>query len=86
MTGWRGGSPWLCEMTGLDEEILSAHASDDRFRLCTLYLKAGELKQSEGDTEAACFLFTQAYVYGLETGNADKEAARARLVAHGREL
>ena len=69
----------------LDDEIMQAHAIDDRYRLCSLYLKAGEVKEADGDADAACFLYTQSYVYGLETGNDDRDKARARLVAHGRD-
>lgn len=72
-------------MPDLDDEIIEAHSDDDRHRLCTLYLKAGEVKEATGDIDAACFLLTQAYVYGLETGNKDCARARAKLVAHGRD-
>lgn len=72
-------------MPNLDDEIMQAHARNDRHRLCTLYLKAGEMKEAAGELDAACFLFTQAYVYGLETGNSDCSKARAKLVAHGRD-
>ena len=72
-------------MPDLDDEIMQAHASDDRHRLCTLYLKAGTVKEAAGEIDAACFLFTQAYVYGLETGNEDRAKVQARLIAYGRE-
>ena len=64
---------------------MQAHAGDDRHRLCTLYLKAGTVKEAAGEIDAACFLFTQAYVYGLETGNEDRAKVQARLIAYGRE-
>ena len=72
-------------MPDLDDEIMQAHACDDRHRLCSLYLMAGEIKEAAGETDAACFFYTQSFVYGLETGNEDRDAAHARLVALGRE-
>lgn len=65
---------------------MAAHAADDRFTLSSLYLNAGELKLADGSIDAACFLFTQAYVYGLDAGNeAATTAARKALVKHGRD-
>lgn len=72
-------------MQDLDDEIMQAHGKDDRHRLCGLYLKAGEVKEAAGEIDAACFLFTQAYVYGLETGNEDRMKAQAKLIAYGRD-
>ena len=70
----------------LEADIVRAHDTDDRHRLCTLYLKAGELLEADGDIDAACFLFTHAYVFGLDSGNQDDcRAARAKLVMHGRD-
>ncbi len=71
---------------GLDEEIVQAHLADERHRLCTLYMKAGEIKEAAGEIDAACFLFTQAYVFGLDSDNRkDRNRARAKLVAYGRD-
>lgn len=65
---------------------MAAHAADDRFSLSGLYLEAGELKLADDNIDAACFLFTQAYVYGLDAGNeAAGSAARRALVKHGRD-
>ena len=70
----------------LDDEIMLAHDAEDNERLSALYLKAGQVKESGGNIDAACFLFTQAYVYGLDGGNRQaSQEARARLVAHGRD-
>ncbi len=70
----------------LDTAIMAAHDADDRARLSALYLQAGELKLAEGDVNAACFLFTQAYVYGLDGGNDEaRHAAHTHLVKHGRD-
>ncbi len=76
-------------MTGpadLDKRIMAAHAADDRAALAALYLEAGELKETKGDIAAACFLFTQAYVYGLDSGAAAaRDHAHAKLVHYRRD-
>jgi hypothetical protein len=70
----------------LDSAIMAAHEADDRHRLSALYLQAGELKLAAGDVDAACFLFTQSYVYGLDGGNDEaSRAAHQHLIKHGRD-
>ncbi len=70
----------------LDAAILQAHREDDRVRLAQLYFKAGDIEEQAGDIDAACFFYTIAYVYGLETEQAEpRDQAHARLVTHGRE-
>jgi predicted ATPase len=69
----------------LEKQILDAHARDDHDQLCRLYLQAGQLKEAGSEIDAACFLYTQAYVYGLETGNPALREAHQRLVRYGRE-
>ena len=76
----------VSDASALDRRIKAAHAADDRAALSTLYLKAGELKEAEGDIAAACFLYTQAYVFGLDSRAVEaRDLAHAKLVRYGRE-
>lgn len=56
------------DMAGLDTLILSAHAADDRAALATLYGAAAQAFNAGGDLQSACFFYTQAYVFALESG------------------
>ena len=76
----------VTEKADLDCRILAAHAADDRVALAKLYLEAGEMMDANGDLAAACFLYTQAYVFGLESGAAEaRDHAHAKLVRYGRD-
>ena len=69
-------------MTPLDTRLLAAHAARDAAALVTLYAEAAD---SAPDPEARAFYLTHAMVFALETGHANSDALRARLVAQGRE-
>ena len=70
----------------LNRAIMAAHDADDRHLLSMLYLQAGEMKLTAGDIDAACFLFTQSHVYGLDGGNEEaSHAAHRHLVKQGRD-
>lgn len=73
------------DVAGLDAALLAAHAAGDEAALARLYARAGDLAEAAGETDAACFFLTQAYVFALATGAAGSEALHARLAAHGRE-
>lgn len=66
----------------LDAALLAAHARRDAGALIGLYTKAGEAAQS---ADAACFYFTQAFIFALEAGDARALSLQARLHALGRE-
>jgi hypothetical protein len=74
------------DRVSLDSDLLAAHALGDPGGLVTLYLKAGDLMDAEGDIDAACFYLTHAMVFAFEAGDARAGAIQHRLVAHGREL
>lgn len=65
----------------LDARLLEAHARGDRAALVTLYAEAGA---TAGSVDAACFYYTQAYVYGLELDHQEVPALFRRLQAQGR--
>ncbi len=68
-------------MTDLDARLLAAHARGDQAALVTLYAQAGE---AAGSVDAACFFYTQAYIYGLELGHPDVPRLYDKLRAEGR--
>jgi len=73
------------DKTGLERRILAAHARNDGAALAELYERgaAGWLRQ--GDTDAAAFYLTQAYVFALDAGTPGVDRLRSRLIAMGRE-
>ena len=70
----------------LDIQIHTAHEACNGEALAVLYRDAGLAEESLGNTDAACYFFTLAYVFALEVGD-DVTAidVRARLVGYGRE-
>ena len=66
--------------------MLRAHRDQDLDALPGLYLQAARLRESEGEIDAACFFYTQAYVYALDCGDTDNaNQARLKLKAFGRD-
>ncbi|MEM7631507.1 MAG: hypothetical protein AAF227_05740 [Pseudomonadota bacterium] len=68
-------------MSTLEARLLNAHMRRDRAALVALYQEAAD----SAEPAARPFFLTQAYVYALETGHADVDTLRARLVAMGCE-
>jgi hypothetical protein len=68
--------------TALDDQLLLAHARDDRSALVGLYARAAEVAN---DRDAACFYLTHAYVFALEKGDPRAQVLHAQLKAEGRE-
>ena len=68
-------------MSELDEQLLDAHARDDRTALVDLYTQAAD---AENDVDAACFFLTHAFVFALEIGDARADDLRARLQVYNR--
>ena len=69
----------------LEERLLQAHARDDRAALVELYTEAANLREAEGDIDAACFFLTHAYIYALELAHSATAPLKRRLSEHGRE-
>jgi hypothetical protein len=75
-----------CEkLRALEKALLAAHASDDHRELVKLYWEAGQMKEETGDIDAACFYYTHAYVFALETGDPASANILGKLVEHGRD-
>ena len=66
----------------LEHDLLKAHTEKDSFKLCALYAKAAD---RQCDVNTACFLATQAYIFGLQSNNPLVESLHAFLKKHGRE-
>ena len=71
--------PWQQACSELDEQLLSAHARDDREALVGLYKQAAAAAESRHDPEAARFYLTHAYVFALDTGSAEYLDLKQRL-------
>lgn len=70
----------------LERRLLDAHAAGDLMALVAHYTEAADLRDAEGDIDAACFYLTHAYVFALQTGVDDADALQQRLYEHGREV
>lgn len=67
------------------DALLGAHTAGDAPALIGLYAEAAALAEAAGALDAACFYWTHAHVYALETGDPRAAALRAVLKRHGRE-
>lgn len=76
--------PCLTDDSELHRQLLEAHAAQDPRRLMALYAQAGANRESRGDTDAACFYLTHAYIYAMELDAPELAALQVRLAAYGR--
>ena len=69
----------------LNAAIEVAHGEGRLDRLAADYARGGALYERQGEADAACFFWTQAYIFALDAG-ADPlaEAMRKKLQAFGR--
>ena len=72
------------ERQALDADIVAAHGAGDPVRLARLYRKAADALDRQGEGEAACFFYTQAYVFALDGGLEDAADLATMLRARGR--
>lgn len=70
----------------LDARLLKAHAERDQRSLVQLYTQAADDKEKQGDIDATCFFLTQAFIFALESGDANAADLNQRLVNYGREV
>ncbi len=73
------------EADQLESALLEAHERGDTRDLVELYEQAAELKARMEEPDAAAFLYTQAYVFALESGHERVTAIRQILISLGRE-
>ncbi|MGI9504153.1 MAG: hypothetical protein ACR2RE_13985, partial [Geminicoccaceae bacterium] len=69
----------------LESSIKAAHAADRLDRLATVYAESAKLYERQGEIDAACFFWTQAYVIALDAGiDSLADGMEAKLTAFGR--
>ncbi len=69
----------------LDKALLAAHAREDLAELVRLYTLAADRFEATGDTSAACFYLTHAFVFALQSGAPQADPLNQRLYRHGRD-
>ena len=69
----------------LNRVLLQAHEEGDQEKLARLYQTLAYRLEAQGDSDAACFFMTQAYVFGLAVGSPDAASTWEFLRDHGRE-
>ncbi len=69
----------------LDEALLAAHEARNGAAISTLYGKAGDQAEAQGQIDEACFFWVQAYVFALEAGLPSAQEFGAKLKRYGRE-
>ena len=75
-------------MTAQDLEnlLLEAHARHDGASLARLYAEAAAHSEQQERIDEACFRYTQAYVFALESGLGSLASdVHSRLLRYGRE-
>lgn len=75
----------MMDSTQLDAALIAAHDAGDQAALVQLYRDAGEEREEAGDIDAACFYYTHAYVFALESGHEATGELLNRLVRYGRD-
>lgn len=73
------------DRAALDAALIAAHEARDHARLVALYGEAADRAEAAGETDAACFFLTQAYVFALASSASEAAVLHARLMARGRE-
>lgn len=69
----------------LNATVEEAHDDGRLDKLAVSYAEGGALYERQGETDAACFFWTQAYVFALDAGAAPlADAMRVKLQAFGR--
>ena len=69
----------------LDSTIRTAHATGSLEQLAKGYAESAELYERQGEIDAACFYWTQAYVIALDAGiDGLADGMKAKLGAFGR--
>ncbi|MGI9373276.1 MAG: hypothetical protein ACR2OJ_12330 [Hyphomicrobiales bacterium] len=70
----------------LNSRILKEHEKENYSVLADLYKQAGEMAEAHDEIDEACFFFTTAYVFALDTGQTSLCAdLHEKLLNYGRE-
>ncbi|MFK7993260.1 MAG: hypothetical protein AB8B87_03920 [Granulosicoccus sp.] len=73
---------WQAAYCELHDELLYAHAHDDKHALVTLYTHAADMAELHSDMGAARFYLTQAFIVALEIAHPEHLALEKRLDAY----
>lgn len=73
---------WQPQHRDLDEQLLAAHAADNKEALVSLYTQAADIAEALDDNSAARFYLTHAYIFALDIGHAEYVTLQARLDAY----
>jgi hypothetical protein len=69
----------------IEAAIQRHHAAGRLEALAASYARGAALYESQGEVDAACFFWTQAYVFALDAGVGPlADAMRAKLASFGR--
>ena len=75
----------MAAVSELDTRLDAAIASGDDHRICTVYGDIANWHREQGNTDGACFFWTQALVYAMVDGDDRAESGLRDLLAqHGR--
>lgn len=75
----------MSNQDALAARLDAAHASGDDGEISAVYRDIAEHCREEGNTDGACFFWTQALVFALVAGDVAAESAlRVLLAQHGR--
>ncbi len=72
------------DLKTLEQQLLTAHASQDLAVLVNLYTMAADAAVSRDDHDAAGFYLTHAFVFALEAGAPEAPGLNKRLADQGR--
>ncbi|GHA46199.1 hypothetical protein GCM10008927_09270 [Amylibacter ulvae] len=75
----------MVDLVALNTELLAAHATKDGAKIAHIYKQAGDDALDAGKIDTACFYFTHAYVFALESNCAELDDIHTILKKYGRE-
>lgn len=71
--------------TDLDAALIAAHQQHDAPHIARLFEQAGNLEAAAGNEDAACFFWTNGYIWALEAGIPLARDLHNKLRERGRE-
>lgn len=73
------------DLGALDARLQAQHRDNDLAGMALSYARGGDGFEAHGNSDAACFYWTQAWIYALDSGEAGLvRVLEERLAARGR--